>query len=90
MRLLEPRVEHEIELRGGFRDLTVAPGEAVVPELPPPPLPKTGRYQLLVDLVDEKVRWFSLMGSESLTFELRVVPSENCASIGSLYDPILS
>ncbi len=76
VRLLEPGGEHEIELRGGFRDLTVAPGEAVVLGLPVPPLPKTGRYQFLVDLFDEEGGWFSSMGSEPLIFELRVVASE--------------
>jgi protein tyrosine phosphatase (PTP) superfamily phosphohydrolase (DUF442 family) len=76
VRLLEPGGEHEIELRGGFRDLTVAPGEAVVLGLPVPPLPKTGRYQFFVDLFDEEGGWFSSMGSEPLIFELRVVASE--------------
>jgi protein tyrosine phosphatase (PTP) superfamily phosphohydrolase (DUF442 family) len=76
VRLLEPLGEDTIELRGGFRDLTVAPGEAVELMLPVPPLPKTGRYQFFVDLFDEEGGWFSSMGSEPLIFELRVVASE--------------
>lgn len=77
VRLLEPGVEHEIELRGGFRDLTIAPGEAVVLELAVPPLPQSGRYQFLVDLVDENVLWFSAMGSEQVAFDLRVEASDS-------------
>ena len=74
--LLEPLDEDTIELRGGFRDLTVAPGETAELMLPVPPLTKTGRYQFFVDLFDEEGGWFSSMGSEPLIFELRVVASE--------------
>jgi len=76
VRLLKPGVEHEIELRGSSRDLTVVSGEAVVLELTVPPLFESGRYQFFVDLVDEKVHWFSDMGSEPVTFELRVEASD--------------
>jgi protein tyrosine phosphatase (PTP) superfamily phosphohydrolase (DUF442 family) len=70
--LSQPSVKQEIELRGGFRNLTVAPRESVVLELEIPPFLKPGHYHFLVDLVDERVKWFSDMGSEAITFELRV------------------
>ncbi len=72
---LDPSIKRETELRGGYRDLTVAPGEAVVLELEIPAFLEPGRYQFLVDLVDEQVKWFSDMGSEPFTFELRVKDS---------------
>jgi len=74
MNPLAPGLRQEIELRGGFRDLTVAPGEAVVLELAIPPL-ESGRYRVLVDLVDEGKKWFSDMGSEPVIFELRIEDS---------------
>ena len=79
VRLLDPDVAYVIELRGVSQDLTVAPGESVVLELAVPPLAKAGRYQFLVDLIDENVHsfyWFYVKGSEPLTFELRVEASE--------------
>jgi len=72
VRLSEPSVGREVELRGGFLDLTVGPGEAVVLELEVPPLFESGRYQFLVDLVDERVQWFSEMGSDPIVFELHI------------------
>jgi protein tyrosine phosphatase (PTP) superfamily phosphohydrolase (DUF442 family) len=67
-------------LRVRLRDITVAPGEAVVLELRVPPLHKPGRYQFFVDLVKkEKEKGevpFTCMGSEPLIFELRVEYSE--------------
>jgi hypothetical protein len=76
-RSVEPRVGQEIELRGGFRDVTVAPGEAIVLELEIPPILESGRYQFVVDLVNEHVKWFSEMGSEPLTFEIRIEESNS-------------
>lgn len=75
-RLLKLNVKHEIEMRGGFRDLIVAPGEAVELEIVVPPLSKAGRYQFFVDLVNENVQWFSAMGSDPYIFELLVTSSE--------------
>jgi protein tyrosine phosphatase (PTP) superfamily phosphohydrolase (DUF442 family) len=72
VRLLEPSAGQEVELRGGFLNLTVGPGEAVVLELEVPSFFESGRYQFFVDLVDERVKWFSEMGSNPITFELRV------------------
>lgn len=68
----------EIELRGGFRDFTVAPGETVELELTIPPL-ESGRYRILVDLVDENRKWFSDMGSEPVIYELRIEDSKPAA-----------
>jgi len=68
----EPGVGQEVELRGGFLDLTVEPGGAVVLELEVPPLFESGRYKFLLDLVDERVKWFSEMGSDPIVFELGV------------------
>jgi len=76
VRLFDPRVKEEFELRGGFRNLTVAPGESVVLEIEIPATLESGRYKFFVDLVDERVKWFSDMGSEPITFELRVEDSE--------------
>jgi protein tyrosine phosphatase (PTP) superfamily phosphohydrolase (DUF442 family) len=75
VQLIEPNVGREIELRGRLLDLTVGPGEAVTLELEVPPLFESGRYQFLVDLVDEHVKWFFEMGSDPITFELRVEDS---------------
>jgi hypothetical protein len=76
-RLVEPKTGKEVELRGGFRDVTVAPGEAIVLELEIPPILETGRYKFLVDLVNEHVMWFSDMGSEPLTFEICIEESKS-------------
>ena len=76
VRLLKPNVVHEIELRGGLYDLSVAPGDAVVLEIEVPPLLEYGRYQFFVDLVDEHVVWFSAMGSEPVIFELNIEASD--------------
>jgi protein tyrosine phosphatase (PTP) superfamily phosphohydrolase (DUF442 family) len=75
VRLFEPNVKEEFELRGGFRNLTVAPGESVVLEIEIPATLESGRYKFFVDLVDERVKWFSDMGSEPITFEFRVEDS---------------
>ena len=72
VRLLEPNVKEEFELRGGFRNLTVVPGDSVVLEIGIPATLESGRYKLFVDLVDERVKGFSDMGSEPITFDLRV------------------
>jgi protein tyrosine phosphatase (PTP) superfamily phosphohydrolase (DUF442 family) len=75
VRLLEQGVEDEIQLRGGFRDLIVAPGEAVVLEMEVPPFSKAGCYHFSVDLLIENVQWFSSMGSDPYIFELLVESS---------------
>jgi protein tyrosine phosphatase (PTP) superfamily phosphohydrolase (DUF442 family) len=75
VRMFEPSVKEEFELRGGLRNLTVSPGESVVLEIVIPATLESGRYKFLVDLVDESVKWFSDMGSEPITFELRVEDS---------------
>lgn len=71
-RLLQPIVGEEFELRGGFHDLTIAPGDSVVLELEIPPFLEPGHYQFVVDLVDERVRWFSDMGSEPISLKLEI------------------
>ena len=81
VRLFEPSVKPEFELRGGFRNLTVAPGESVVLEIGIPATLESGRYKFLVDLVDERVKWFSDMGSEPITFDFRVEDSDTLAGI---------
>jgi hypothetical protein len=70
--LSEPGVGREVELRGGFLNLTVGPGEAVVLELEVPPIFEPGRYQFFVDLVNERVKWFSEMGSDPVVFDLPI------------------
>lgn len=72
VRRLEPSLGQEVELRSGFLDLIVEPGQAVVLELEVPPFFESGRYQFFVDLVDERVKWFSEMGSDPITFEVRI------------------
>ena len=76
VRMFEPNVKKEFELRGGFRNLTVAPGDSVVLKIETPATLESGRYKFFVDLVDERVKWFSDMGSEPITFELRIEDSE--------------
>ncbi len=76
VRMFEPSVKQEFELRGGYRNLTVVPGESVVLEIVIPATLESGRYKFFVDLVDERVKWFSDMGSEPITFELRVEDSD--------------
>ena len=83
VRLVERKAGQEIELRGGFRDVTVGPGEAIVLELEIPSILESGRYQFFVDLVNERVKWFSDMGSEPLTFEIRVVEEKSDSHRGS-------
>jgi hypothetical protein len=73
--MFEPSIKKEFELRGGLRDLTVAPGESINLEIEIPPTLEPGRYKFLVDLVDESVKWFTDMGSEPITFELRLEDS---------------
>jgi undecaprenyl-diphosphatase len=77
LRSIEPGVRKHILLYGDLRDITVAPSKAIVLELEIPPILELGRYQFLVDLVNERVRWFSDMGSEPLRFEIRVEKSKS-------------
>jgi protein tyrosine phosphatase (PTP) superfamily phosphohydrolase (DUF442 family) len=76
VRMFEPSIKKEFELRGGYRNLTVSPGESVVLEIVIPATLESGRYKFFVDLVNERVKWFSDMGSEPITFELRVEDSD--------------
>jgi hypothetical protein len=77
VRSVEPGVWKQILLYGDFRDITVAPSKAIVLEVEIPPTLELGRYQFLVDLVNERARWFSDMGSEPLRFEIRVEKSKS-------------
>jgi len=63
----------EIELRDGFVDLDLAPGESHEFELLLPPL-RPGTWSLDVDLVDEGVKWFEDMGSRPLSLAFEVAP----------------
>jgi undecaprenyl-diphosphatase len=72
VRLFEQGNDQEMELRGGYCDLTVPPGETVVLDMEVPPFPRAGRYLFYVDLLEENVRWFSSMGSDPYQFELLV------------------
>jgi hypothetical protein len=73
--LLEPHPEAGVEsaqLRSGFVDLDLAPGDSTELELPLPPLAATGRWSMRVDLVDEHVKWFGDMGSEPIELAVEV------------------
>jgi protein tyrosine phosphatase (PTP) superfamily phosphohydrolase (DUF442 family) len=73
--LLEPGPEAEAsasQLRSGFVDLDLAPGQATELELPLPPLAEAGRWSMRVDLVDEHVKWFGDMGSEPIELAVEV------------------
>jgi hypothetical protein len=74
--MFEPSIKQEFELRGGYRNLTIMPGESVILEILIPDTLEPGRYKFFMDLVDESVKWFSDMGSEPITFELRVEDSD--------------
>jgi protein tyrosine phosphatase (PTP) superfamily phosphohydrolase (DUF442 family) len=76
VQMFEPSIKQEFELRGGYRNLTVIPGESVVLEMMIPNTLESGRYKFFMDLVDERVKWFSDMGSEPITFELHVEDSD--------------
>jgi len=76
VQMFEPSIKREFELRGGFRNLTVIPGESVVLEIVIPDTLESGRYKFFMDLVDERVKWFSDMGSEPITLDLRVEDSD--------------
>ena len=60
------------ELRGGYVDLALAPGESVELALEVPPLDGPGPWSLRVDLVDEGVKWFGALGSEPLDLPIEV------------------
>jgi protein tyrosine phosphatase (PTP) superfamily phosphohydrolase (DUF442 family) len=61
-----------LELRDGFRDLDLAPGDSAELELRLPPLERAGTWSLRVDLVDEQVKWFADMGSQPLALAVEV------------------
>lgn len=60
------------ELRGGFVDLSLAPGASVELDLDVPALDRPGPWSLRVDLVDEGVKWFGALGSEPLALPIEV------------------
>lgn len=60
-----------IELRDGFVDLDLEPGATHEFELVLPPL-APGVFRIVVDLVDEGVKWFEAMGSTPLSLDLEV------------------
>lgn len=62
-----------LELREGFVDLDLAPGATHEFEIFLPPL-APGSWNLVVDLVDEGVKWFEAMGSQPLSLPLEVAP----------------
>lgn len=61
-----------LEMRGETPRQRIAPGESIRLGARLPPLPRPGRYRLHVDLVDERVTWFSEMGSPPLEIDLDV------------------
>jgi protein tyrosine phosphatase (PTP) superfamily phosphohydrolase (DUF442 family) len=62
----------QLELRGGFVDLALAPGASTELALEVPALPAAGRWTMRVDLVDEGVKWFASLGSTPLDLPLEV------------------
>lgn len=58
--------------RFGRYESAVGPGESVDIRLVVPPLGKSGRYRLLVDMADERHCWFHQTGGEPLETELHV------------------
>lgn len=60
------------ELRGGYQDLTLAPGATTEIALAVPAVDEPGRYALRVDLVDEGVKWFESLGSTPLEVPIEV------------------
>jgi protein tyrosine phosphatase (PTP) superfamily phosphohydrolase (DUF442 family) len=61
------------EGRAGLFDRTVAPGETVSATLVVRPVPRAGRFRLLVDMAEERHCWFYQAGSEPHEEELVVV-----------------
>jgi protein tyrosine/serine phosphatase len=60
------------ELRAGYVDLQLAPGAATELTLQLPPIDTPGHYEVEVDLVDEGVKWFHMLGSPSLSLPIDV------------------
>jgi hypothetical protein len=60
------------ELRAGYVDLQLAPGAATELTLQLPPIDTPGHYEVEVDLVDEGVKWFHMLGSPSLSLPIEV------------------
>jgi protein tyrosine phosphatase (PTP) superfamily phosphohydrolase (DUF442 family) len=60
------------EGRGGMMDRRVAPGDSVAVTLVIAPLPRAGKFRLLVDMVEEQHCWFYQAGSEPYEEELVV------------------
>ena len=58
------------EGRAGLMDRRVAPGDSVAVTLVIAPLPRSGKFRLLVDMVEEQHCWFYQAGSEPYEEEL--------------------
>ncbi len=71
-RLRAAGAEEPIELRDGFVDVDLAPGDTREFDLTLPPL-EPGSFLLEVDLVDEGYKWFQAMGSTPLLLPLELV-----------------
>lgn len=63
---------YRVEGRSGLADFDVAPGQRVAIEVKLPPLPRPGRYEVLMDLTDEGRNWFFWSGSSPLRSILEV------------------
>ena len=64
------------ELRGEDTDVLLEPGESLEILLALPALAQPGFYELVVDLVNEHVKWFAQMGSEPLALTLEVAAAD--------------
>jgi protein tyrosine phosphatase (PTP) superfamily phosphohydrolase (DUF442 family) len=60
--------------RGGLFDTVVAPGQSIDLPLIIPGIARPGKYQVCVDMLDEKSGWFYQAGSEAKRFTLCVRP----------------
>ncbi len=70
--LWDPDDQQVADGRAGFFAKEVAPGETVAVTVVVPPLPRPGKYRLLLDLIDEQQGWFFQMGAEPREEELEV------------------
>ncbi len=62
-------------VRGGYVDLTVAPGEASVFDVSLGAFPRPGPYLLEVAMVNEMVAWFAAEGGRDFRTTLEVLPA---------------
>jgi hypothetical protein len=70
--LRDPEQVFFLSARAGLFNAAVASGEHIDLTLVVPPLGRSGRYSLFVDMVDEQQGWFFQMGSEPLVLEFDV------------------